>query len=134
MNTTLTLPVVSGSIPCFLCGKPVFLRLDKHGKPYFVCDPCGIQCFVRRRQGIEQLASLLDKLKKKKLAFEKASEEVFELQARLAEIDGLKAEIKKLQDRAGFLFPDGDLIRARDVLKARVEGLIDQLASDGNQK
>src|SRR6267154_4952547 len=44
-------------LSCFLCGKELDQRMAKSGKPYFVCDPCGTQFFVRRRQGIEQLNS-----------------------------------------------------------------------------
>ena len=34
-------------MPCFLCSKELELRRDKHKKPYFVCDSCGVQIFVR---------------------------------------------------------------------------------------
>ena len=49
-------------IPCFLCSNELRLRRDKHKKPYFVCDPCGVQIFVRGRQGIENLAQLIETL------------------------------------------------------------------------
>lgn len=39
-------------LPCFLCTTKLEKRIDKNGKPYFVCNPCGIQLFVRREHGI----------------------------------------------------------------------------------
>jgi len=49
-------------IPCILCGKDLEQRTDKNRKPYFVCDPCGTQFFVRRKQGIEKLEELVRNL------------------------------------------------------------------------
>ena len=42
-------------LPCVLCGGKLEKRVDKNSKPYFVCDFCGIQLFVRRKQGMELL-------------------------------------------------------------------------------
>ncbi len=42
--------------PCPLCKEHLEVRLDvKHGKPYVICNPCGVQMFVRREKGIELL-------------------------------------------------------------------------------
>jgi hypothetical protein len=40
---------------CFLCGEEIEVKNSKKGKPYFICDPCGLQAFVRRERGIERL-------------------------------------------------------------------------------
>jgi len=42
-------------IPCWLCQSPLPIRLSKKGKPYLVCDKCGLQAFVRYRAGIDRL-------------------------------------------------------------------------------
>ncbi len=47
------------AIDCILCGDSLEKRTDKNGKPYFVCDPCGTQFFVRRSQGIRKLEALI---------------------------------------------------------------------------
>jgi DNA-directed RNA polymerase subunit RPC12/RpoP len=47
------------SLPCTLCGRSLEQREDKNGKPYFVCDECGTQFFVRGVAGKERLAELL---------------------------------------------------------------------------
>lgn len=41
---------------CFLCNRSVDIRLSKKGRPYFICDDCGIQVFVRGDKGIKCLA------------------------------------------------------------------------------
>ena len=43
------------AVKCFLCGRWPDVRLSKKGRPYFVCDACGMQVFVRGNKGIERL-------------------------------------------------------------------------------
>jgi len=45
-------------IPCFLCGTLLSVRTDKNGKLYLICDSCGSQHFVRRKQGMERLKEM----------------------------------------------------------------------------
>jgi hypothetical protein len=114
-------------LPCFLCGNRLQKRTDKHNKPYFVCDPCGIQLFIRRRQGIERLQELLAACERHAIPFEHAAERIFEVQALLTEIDGTKKQITKTNDEIGFFFPDETKIRERDALKTRLDTLLKQL-------
>ena len=49
--------------PCCVCGEAREVRTTKKGKPYMICDPCGVQMFVRVETGIrrfEQLAADAD--------------------------------------------------------------------------
>jgi transcription elongation factor Elf1 len=46
--------------PCPVCTGPREVRLTKKGKPYIVCDPCGIQMFVRGPDGIAEFDRLVD--------------------------------------------------------------------------
>jgi len=114
-------------LPCFLCGNKLQKRTDKHNKPYFICDPCGIQFFVRRKQGIERLDNLLRASERHAIPFKQAAERMFEVQALLSEIDGTKAQITRLNDEIGFFFADNDKVRARDALKTRLGELLKQL-------
>ena len=42
--------------PCPLCNSDLKIKLDeKHAKPYVICDPCGVQMFIRREKGIKLL-------------------------------------------------------------------------------
>jgi chaperonin cofactor prefoldin len=99
----------------------------KAHKPYFVCDPCGIQFFVRRKQGIERLDKLLRASERNAIPFQQAAERLYKVQALLGEIDGTKTQISKLNSEIGFFFVDEDKVRARDALKTRLDVLLKQL-------
>jgi hypothetical protein len=49
------------TLGCVLCNKALDKRIDKNGKPYFICDTCGTQFFVRRQEGISRLEALMRK-------------------------------------------------------------------------
>jgi hypothetical protein len=110
-----------------LCGKALGKRIDKNGKPYFVCDPCGIQMFVRRQQGVEKLNILLRAVERNLIPFQQHAHRLFEIRALLAEIDGTKREIKRLEGEVGFLFPDRDKLRASKLLKTQLDNLFQEL-------
>lgn len=40
--------------PCPLCGEGLDVRDSKRGKPYIVCNGCGVQMFVRAEAGIRK--------------------------------------------------------------------------------
>jgi chaperonin cofactor prefoldin len=114
-------------LPCLLCGSRLEQRTDKHNKPYFICDPCGIQLFVRRRHGIDRLQEIMHAFEKNLMPFQRSAERVFEVQALLAEIDGTKEQIMKLNEEIGFFFPDEEKLRSRDALTTRLETLLKKL-------
>ena len=47
--------------PCPVCAARLDVRTSKKRKPYVVCDPCGVQMFVRSRSGMERFAALVDR-------------------------------------------------------------------------
>lgn len=47
------------NIPCFLCGDFQKIKLSKTNKPYFICDSCGIQAFIRKTEGVNRLNNLI---------------------------------------------------------------------------
>src|SRR3984893_5965137 len=114
-------------LPCILCGKKLDQRTDKNGKPYFICDPCGTQFFIRRKQGMEKLEELIRELNKRGLSITQRGQSLYEIQAILSEIDGLKSEIEKLDAQIWFLFVDEDKVQARKSLKTRLQGLLMEL-------
>ena len=114
-------------LPCFLCGKQLNQRTDKNNKPYFICNPCGMQVFIRRELGIQKLADLIRNLKEGELPLKTHTQVLYEVQAILSEMDDLKAEIKRLDGEIGFFFIDQDKLRARKLLEARIENLLLQL-------
>jgi len=110
-------------LPCLLCGKKLIKRTDKHGKPYFVCDPCGIQLFIRRKQGIELLEQAFSNLEKAKIPFSIHARDLHQIQAVMKEIDGVKAEM----DKIGSLFLSKKERRVRNALKTKLNNLLFEL-------
>lgn len=45
--------------PCPVCTQAREVRVTKKDKPYVICDPCGVQIFVRGPAGIEEFNRLL---------------------------------------------------------------------------
>ncbi len=42
-------------MPCPVCGEDVPVKRTHRGKPYWQCDECGAQVFVRRQEGMKRL-------------------------------------------------------------------------------
>jgi hypothetical protein len=114
-------------LPCFLCGNQLDQRTDKNNKPYFICNPCGMQVFIRRERGIQKLEELIRNLKEGGLPLRTHTRVLYQVQAILSEMDDLKAEIKRLDGEIGFFWIDPDKLRARKLLEARIENLLLQL-------
>jgi hypothetical protein len=115
------------AIPCLLCGKRLGKRIDKNGKPYFCCDPCGVQLFIRRPQGIENLAELIQTLGKKNLPFRDHALVLYEIQAILGEIRGLRKELDALDSIFDLFSDNKEKKRTRKLLERRIDGLFSRL-------
>ncbi len=114
-------------IPCFLCSQELDQRNDKNRKPYFVCDPCGMQIFVRGRQGIKNLSQLVATLREHDFPFREHAAVLHEIQAVLTEIRGLKDEVKKLDSLLDIFIDVKYKQRARKLLNRRIETLLRRL-------
>lgn len=51
--------------PCPVCKKILKVEITKNQKPYLTCNDCGVQLFVRGKQGITKLSKLIGKIKLK---------------------------------------------------------------------
>ena len=122
------------TLPWWLCGKTLDLRSDKNGKSYVICDPCGLQSFIRRTEGMERLNRLIKELEKKKYSMLEQAQTLFNVQKLLGKIDAIKIEITKLDNRIGFLFPDMELVGARDALRKRLNHLLKELERIGDKQ
>src|SRR5712692_8201631 len=47
--------------PCPVCTRPLGVRLTKKNKPYVICDPCGVQLFIRGPAGIGEFERLIER-------------------------------------------------------------------------
>ena len=93
-------------LPCFLCGKTLEIRHTKRNKPYFICQNCGIQAFVRYDAGIKRLDELVQELDNYESAHRKllgSSFEVMSLISRLIELKDRFAEIDQGSGLREFL-------------------------------
>ena len=114
-------------IPCFLCGTELTVRTDKNGKFYLICDPCGSQHFIRRKQGMERLVELGHYVHQQKTELAARTKTLLLVQAYLHEIDTLQKEIQRLGFEAGIIFRDEEKLRARDALQKRLDFLLAEL-------
>lgn len=119
------------SIPCFLCGHKLEKRTSKRFKPYFVCDRCGIQLFVRGKQGIERLQELFRNAEKAGILYREHAQNFHRLQAILKEINEVEQELRKLGMSYWF---DDDKLRIRNALRVRKDNLFFQLEQFAKQE
>src|SRR5258705_882402 len=49
--------------PCPICSMPQDVRGSKKGKPYIICNTCGVQVFIRGKVGIAEFDKLLERAK-----------------------------------------------------------------------
>lgn len=59
MKPALAKPVHSRLFPCCVCGEAREVGTTKKDKPYLICDPCGVQVFVRGKAGIRRFEELV---------------------------------------------------------------------------
>ncbi len=124
-------------IPCLLCSKELQKRTDKNDKPYFVCDPCGMQIFIRGKQGIENLAELIVTLRRRDLPFREHAVVLHEIQALLTEMRGIKKEIKSIEDDFALFDSERDVEhkeRTLKLLNVRIDNLFLQLDRIAHRK
>ena len=116
------------ALPCFLCGKELGQRTAKNGKPYFVCDPCGTQFFIRRKQGIEKLEHLFLTMREHDLALRHHGRRLFEISATLNELVEIGREYEKLEDSITlFAKSKKEKRRALTILKKHMQKLLSEL-------
>jgi DNA-directed RNA polymerase subunit RPC12/RpoP len=114
-------------ILCFLCIQELPERTDKNRKPYFICDSCGVQIFVRGRQGITNLEHLKKTLKERDLEFRERRATLLRMQGILMEIRGVEKEIAALSSVLDALIPNERKDRQRELLNKRIETLLLEL-------
>ena len=114
--------------PCLVCGTGLEIRLSRNGKPYCVCDSCGIQVFFRGKTGIHRLRGLIDS-NILMVGPESMADKALVLFNHIQQLRGRK---RKLEGRQGLIFRDEALeitIRAVDKEIERVQGELEKLAS-----
>ena len=92
-----------GRIPCFLCGIELEVRHSKRDKPYLICDPCGVQIFIRREKGIDLLKGLLNFLSQKETALYGLGVGVPRLFVLINQLEVLEEKRKNIESKVSVL-------------------------------
>jgi hypothetical protein len=122
-------PFLGKHYPCLTCGDPLEIRPTKKGKPYWKCDQCGNQTFIRGKLGIARLIRMVEsgnlpignkiELLSSTVLFNK----IAQLRLQKAELAGNK----------GFIFDDPDLKNALRAIDNEIEGKQIELAKLGKK-
>ena len=111
-------------LPCILCGRRLEKRTSKRNKPYFHCDWCLVQIFVRGKRGIELLEQGFRNAEKAQIPFSVHARNLYEVQALIKEVDGVKSEIERIG--ISYFF-NNEKLRIRNALKTKLDNLLIQL-------
>lgn len=101
---------MNNSLPCPLCGVQLDIRESIKNKPYVVCDPCGMQMFIRKDQGISALKDIVTSGSMPNPAAEKLQERIQSLEEQLSEAEELLEAAKHGQ---------GELTKMRGILREK---------------
>jgi len=124
-NVDVTLP---DGLPriflCPLCFTGLDVRGSRKGKPYCVCNTCGIQLFFRGKNAIELLRGLAERVAIE-VPYASSSAATFEL------LERLRAQRERLVDKRPLILADKHLENAivgvdREI--ARIEIQLDTIA------
>jgi hypothetical protein len=84
--------------PCFLCGEKRELRQSKKAKPYFICDPCGVQAFIRKDAGVRKLQDMQNPLRRLPKKVQKPNKVLEIIQG----MDDLKQKLAEIENEGGI--------------------------------
>ena len=115
-------------IPCFLCGNSIEVKNTVKGKPYFICDPCGLQAFIRRAKGIERLREWMEG--KGEVFKKKSGGLILEW---ISELEGLKAKLGEIEDKKG-IFPNEDTKLIISALEVEIETVKERIKQGMKKK
>lgn len=113
----------SGNYICPICWRLWPVRNSKKNKPYYICEVCGVQVFIRGKEGIKRLAArIADKEILNKVNDSNFSEtqKLIELKSK---IELLKTEIDNLDDDSIFNLFGDDNSDQLNALKSKLKDL-----------
>ena len=110
--------------PCPLCADGLAILASKRGKPYCVCNACGIQLFFRGKTGISRL---LHMVRRGILIPGKADGAAHGI-ALFDRLQELKSQRQELEGKRGVIFRDSDVENAIQIVDAEIETVQGELA------
>ncbi len=116
--------------PCPLCADGLAILASKRGKPYCVCNSCGIQLFFRGKTGISRL---LHMVRRGILIPGKADGADYGI-ALLDRLQELKSQKEELEEKRGLIFRDSDVENAIQIVDSEIETVQGDLAKAARTK
>jgi hypothetical protein len=110
--------------PCPLCADGLAILASKRGKPYCVCNACGIQLFFRGRTGISRLLRMV---KGEILIPGKVDGADYGI-ALFDRLQQLKSQKEEFEGKRGLIFRDSDVENAIRIVDSEIETVQGELA------
>jgi hypothetical protein len=112
------------SFPCPLCGAGLPILNTKRNKPYCTCNDCGLQMFVRGKNGIARLA----RMAQEGILVCVKEQSVAHGISLLNRIEQLQSQKHDLEQKCGIVFTDKNVENAISLVDAETEKLQRELA------
>ena len=115
--------------PCPFCGAGLPILPTKKNKPYCTCNSCGVQLFVRGKNGIRRLRKMVDE----GILISGSNESVSHGINLLNRLEQLKKQRSDLESKLGFFITDENVenaIRIVDAEKEKVEAELARIAKE----
>jgi hypothetical protein len=105
--------------PCFLCGEFIEIKYSKRNKPYFICDPCGLQAFIRRDKGINRLNKLKGNKSFNSPEIKNSPNLILNW---VNQLEKLREKLKEIGDKGGFFefIPDKEREKSKKVIQEEI--------------
>ena len=123
--------LIGKQFPCPVCGLGLDIRLARTQKPYCVCQTCGIQLFVRGKEGIRRLRKIFH-AQMLIVGNESQADTAVILYNRIQQLREQKGQLEVKQ---GLIFRDEDLAHAIGTVDneiERVQGELEKLSRKTN--
>lgn len=110
--------------PCPLCGAGLPILRSIRNKPYFKCNECGVQTFVRGKAGIARLREMAD-IGILVSGIKESASHGIRLYNRLQQLKLQKHDLRK---KRGIFFPDENLENTISLVDGEIEKVERELA------
>jgi hypothetical protein len=119
--------------PCPLCRAGLPILASKRRKPYFICNLCGVQVFVRGKKGISRLSEMV----KSGILISSTEQSAMHGINLLNRLESLKLQKQDLEMKTGIigiLFPDENVQNAISLVDAEIKKIEGELANLAHKK
>jgi hypothetical protein len=125
--------LVDQEFPCPLCGAGLPIQRSKREKPYCICNLCGLQLFIRGKQGIKRMREMADS----GILISGKKESAMHGINLLNWLEQLKIQKRDLEMKQGIIFRDENVDNAIQIVDAetkKVEGELAEIAEKAKKE